>query len=261
MDKEKYWEEVTNKLNNLIFDFENRLNESIDPEYLVDIRLSEIKKLWSFSNFRIGFEGNKPIYDGGKFRYIYDDLISGNRDYDNINHLELDSYLLFEKYLNGDKKNIKTPKIRLDKQKIKIVREYKNTNSLKKALVDENLDDFFCILKSRFSSIPYTIHKRKVNEDFFHTLLHSFLISENINFSSEYTTNNGRIDILVNLENTIYIFELKLDFSSETALLQIKEKKYYNEFILQEKKICLIGISFDSKNRNVRDFKYEYFNK
>jgi len=86
----------------LISDFKNRYKESVDTEFLHEIRLGEIEKLWSYSNYRIGYKGNKAIYDGGYLRFAYDDLASGKRDYNNSKHLELDAYLKFKQYLNGD---------------------------------------------------------------------------------------------------------------------------------------------------------------
>jgi len=102
MNQNEYWRQVDVKLNELISDFKNRYRESIDTEFLREVRLGEIEKLWAYSDYRIGYNGNKAVYDGGQLRFAYDDLSVGKRDYDNPEHLELDAYLKFKKYLNGD---------------------------------------------------------------------------------------------------------------------------------------------------------------
>ena len=51
----------------------------------------------------------------------------------------------------------------------------------------------------------------------------------------EETTSDGRIDAVLQTNNTIYIFEFKLD-NNLTALAKIKEKEYYKrEFRLKRK--------------------------
>ena len=73
---------------------------------------------------------------------------------------------------------------------------------------------------------------------------------------SEESTNIGRIDAVIRFSETIYIFEFKLGTSLE-AITQIKEKKYYEKFIIEKKEILLVGVGFDSENRNISDIQYE----
>ena len=72
---------------------------------------------------------------------------------------------------------------------------------------------------------------------------------------SERATNIGRIDVVLDIENTIYIIELKLNQSSEVALQQIEDKEYYKPYLLRKKNIVLIGANFASKTRNISDWK------
>jgi hypothetical protein len=44
---------------------------------------------------------------------------------------------------------------------------------------------------------------------------------------------------------------MKIDKSKEAAIEQIKTNKYYQKFVSRNKKVVLIGISFDSKQRNI----------
>lgn len=71
----------------------------------------------------------------------------------------------------------------------------------------------------------------------------------------ESSTNKGRIDLAIEIENNIYIMEFKM--GNEDALEQIKSKKYYEKFQNQDKQIYLVGINFSEIERNISKFEYE----
>ena len=73
----------------------------------------------------------------------------------------------------------------------------------------------------------------------------------------EVSTNRARIDAVMEGKDWIMIFELKVDKTAQEALAQIKEKGYADQYRSQQKAIYLIGINFDSKNRNVNDYVVE----
>jgi len=54
----------------------------------------------------------------------------------------------------------------------------------------------------------------------------------------------------------IYIMEFKVG-SSEEALTQIKEMKYYEKYLGSRKEIVLLGIGFDSEKRNIGNYLVE----
>ncbi len=68
---------------------------------------------------------------------------------------------------------------------------------------------------------------------------------------AEEPTNDGRIDAVIETTSHILIFEFKINSTSEAALAQIEEKKYYQKFLLKNKIILLIGASFDTEKRNL----------
>ncbi len=71
---------------------------------------------------------------------------------------------------------------------------------------------------------------------------------------AEVTTNDGRIDAIIDTNSHIYLFEFKLRDSAKTALEQIESKKYYQKYLHQNKKLVLIGVSFDIEKRNIEDW-------
>lgn len=71
----------------------------------------------------------------------------------------------------------------------------------------------------------------------------------------ERHTTRGRIDIVMQTSQYIYILELKIDKSAQEALDQIEEKGYADTFAGENRKIFKIGINFDSKTKKINDWK------
>ena len=63
----------------------------------------------------------------------------------------------------------------------------------------------------------------------------------------------------IEFADAIYIIEFKCDKGAEEALRQIREKGYPEKYRRQGKDLLLLGINFDSKERNVSDWKLEQF--
>ena len=118
-----------------------------------------------------------------------------------------------------------------------------------------DLDDFFEMIKSLFSSIPYNIFVKE-KEGYYHSIVYLLLTLMGINLQAEVQTNRGRVDAVVETENAIYIMEFKMG-SAESALTQIKEKEYHKKFRVSSKPVKLIGIGFDANQRNIGDYKIE----
>jgi len=58
------------------------------------------------------------------------------------------------------------------------------------------------------------------------------------------------------MENAIYIIEFKVDGPGK-ALEQIKGKNYQQKYLDSGKPITLIGIDFDSKEKNLSGFAWD----
>lgn len=130
--------------------------------------------------------------------------------------------------------------------------EYIPYQELRYALITKDYNEFFLILNSILASVSYAILKTK--EGYMHSNIHLILKLLGFTIESEETTNIGRIDAVIRFSNIIYIIEFKNGTSSE-ALAQIEEKRYHEKFIVERKKIILIGVGFDNINRNISDYK------
>lgn len=132
-------------------------------------------------------------------------------------------------------------------------------DDLKASLKRDDMDRFFEIIRSIFARIPYNMFVRD-REGYYQTVIYIILKLIGINITTELETNQGRIDAVVELPEAVYIMEFKLG-GARQALQQIKENKYFEKYLASSKTITLIGIGFDSEERNIRDYKIEKLRK
>ena len=71
----------------------------------------------------------------------------------------------------------------------------------------------------------------------------------------ERHTTDGRMDMLVQTKDYIYIFEFKIDKSADEALKQIEEKQYAKPFEMDSRKLYKIGVNFSSETRRIEGWK------
>ena len=119
-----------------------------------------------------------------------------------------------------------------------------------KALSAHDPQKFVKALKSFFTDIPYDMTDRQ-NEQMWQTIVYVVLRSIGVNVNGEVKTHDGRIDMVVDLPNDIYIVEFKLDKPASEAMEQIKGRDYAGKYALCGKRVTLIGISFSAEKRTI----------
>ena len=125
-----------------------------------------------------------------------------------------------------------------------------------KALESHQVDFLFKHLALGFSSFAYQVFV-DAKERTYQGMLLAMLYGMGFDPLSERSTNVGRIDVVLEISNTTYMMELKLDGSSSAALQQIHEKQYFKPYLHKGKQIAIIGANFSSKRRNVSDWQGE----
>lgn len=124
---------------------------------------------------------------------------------------------------------------------------------LTKAVQENNIDLFCRLLQTFFADIPSGIQIPHL-EKYYQTILFVLAKILGLVVHVEVMTNIGRIDMTIETTNNIHIFEFKIQGSAQEALHQIEEKKYYQKYLMSQKKITLIGVLFDLKKRNIDDW-------
>jgi len=197
-----------------------------------------------------------------------------------IKNLQLESLLFQAGYLTIDKVIIdefigsmeyvlKVPNLEVQMSLNRLIIDYltkkvnfDTINNIRKTLLTANLKEFKNTLFSLFASLPYNNYiKNQIAkvEGYWASLVYCYLAGSGVDIIAEDVTNIGRIDLTIKVDKNIYILEFKT--TDDDPLKQIKEKRYYEKYLNEDKNIYLVGITFDEKSRNIKEFVWEKVEK
>ena len=112
------------------------------------------------------------------------------------------------------------------------------------------------ILNEILAEIPYTLFAR-ADERLFHVIFYLVLNVLGYDAQAELIAHRGRLDMVVKFPDKIFLFEFKAGVSAKKAISQIKERGYHERFFKEGKPIYLFGISFEPKERKVKEVLWE----
>ena len=128
-------------------------------------------------------------------------------------------------------------------------------NSYEQFYEDDDIGAFVEALKVFFAAYPYDITNH--NERHYQSVLYTLLVAFGADVRAEQTTNRRRIDIVLKMPKTIYVIEMKYDGTADEALAQIRDRGYAEGFSSDSRRVCLVGMSFSSTERNITDWRVE----
>lgn len=108
-----------------------------------------------------------------------------------------------------------------------------------------------CLERTRsfFASIPNDLENK--TEKHYQTIFYLLFRLMGQYVDAEVKSAIGRADVVVKLQEAIYVFEFKYDGTPEEALAQIDSKQYAIPFQADGRKIVKIGVNFDSATRTI----------
>ena len=112
-----------------------------------------------------------------------------------------------------------------------------------------DIDGFFTRLRSFFSDTTYELVRQQ--ELHYSNVLYIVFRLMGFYTQVEYHTSNGRIDLVLQTPDYIYVMEFKLHGTAEDALQQINEKGYALPFEKDPRTLYKIGVSFSPETRNI----------
>ena len=112
-----------------------------------------------------------------------------------------------------------------------------------------DIDGFFTRLRSFFSDTTYELVRQQ--ELHYSNVLYIVFRLMGFYTQVEYHTSNGRIDLVLQTPDYIYVMEFKLHGTAEEALQQINEKGYALPFEKDPRTLYKIGVSFSPETRNI----------
>ena len=133
-------------------------------------------------------------------------------------------------------------------------RFFEITKRLQNYLENNDVENFILQLKSIYAGIPSEIFIAE-REYYYHTVIYLILKLLKVNdVKVEKQTNQGRIDAVIFTKKYIFVMEFKMS-SVNMALKQIKGKKYYEPYLSDGREIYCVGVAFDKKKRNIKEYK------
>lgn len=119
------------------------------------------------------------------------------------------------------------------------------------------IDNFMVWLKGLFAEVSFDVHAKNERE-FRNAIFFIFnFIGFRENMEVEKHMAMGRIDLVIETDSYVYIFEFKVGLSAKEALLQIKEKNYPAAYLGKGKKVIGIGVGFNPELRVIETYETE----
>ena len=125
---------------------------------------------------------------------------------------------------------------------------------IKDFLAAKNINGLIARMKALYASIPFNLVEGDV-ERYYHLVFYLVMKLAAGKSQPEYPGHRGRMDLVVESEKYIYIFEFKMT-DAQKALDQINQKGYYEQFLVSKKQIILVGVGFSKEERNISGHAY-----
>lgn len=114
-----------------------------------------------------------------------------------------------------------------------------------------------CLERTRsfFASIPYDLENNL--EKHYQTIFYLLFRLMGQYVDAEVKSAIGRADVVVRMQDAVYVFEFKVDGTPEEALAQINSKQYAIPFNAGHRRVIKVGINFDSTTRTIGEWGIE----
>ena len=118
-----------------------------------------------------------------------------------------------------------------------------------------NLDQCMERIKSFFASIPNDMNNKE--EKHYQTIFYLLFRLMGQYVDAEVKSAVGRADVVIKMQEAIYVFEFKVDGTPEEALAQINSKQYAIPYQADHRKVIKVGVNFDSSTRTIGEWIIE----
>jgi len=122
-----------------------------------------------------------------------------------------------------------------------------------KVELEDNIGAFLPYLQTFYDKFPYTIINN--NERHYQAVMYTIFAMLGTDVRAEEVTPDGRIDMVLKTDQTIYIFELKYNKSADIAMKQIEQKDYAKIYADDGRKIVKVGLNFSEDRRSLENWE------
>ena len=133
---------------------------------------------------------------------------------------------------------------------------YKFWKALKKGDIDQAMQE----MQSYMASIPYVEGFKKklqdaaTKEGFYEYTMYLIFSMLNVYVRTQVKCAGGRIDLVVDMPDAVYVFELKVNDTAENALRQIDDKGYAIPYQRGNRRVAKVGVKINPDNRTVEEW-------
>lgn len=146
---------------------------------------------------------------------------------------------------------------------------------MERGLEEGNVELFVAQIKILLSDISYHLLPKSKKEPteadeakafqmwegYFQTIIYLITSFLGMEVQTEITKHKGRLDLVAQTADFLYLMEFKLDEPAKDAIQQIKNRAYMNAYQNSPKTIYLVGIGFSKKERNVETWEAEVWKR
>ena len=141
-------------------------------------------------------------------------------------------------------------------------RRVEHTARLYDLLLVNDFEGLETLFEAFFASIPYQWHTNNEianYEGYYASVFYSYFASLGLSITVEDSSRAGRLDMAVEFNENVYLFEFKVveRVSSGAALGQLKERDYAAKYRSRGEAIYLVGVEFSQETRSVVAFEVE----
>ena len=132
-----------------------------------------------------------------------------------------------------------------------------------RALKQHDVDLAMRGMQAYLAGVPYVEgFKEKLKdvsnaEGFFEYTMYLIFSALNVYVRTQVKCAGGRIDMVVWMPDTTYVFELKTKGTAKDALQQINDKGYAIPYVTEGRKVVKVGVQFNIETRTISDWEIE----
>lgn len=123
------------------------------------------------------------------------------------------------------------------------------------ALRHDDIDGAMSLLQAFLLTVPYCDNAN--TEGHYQQMLYIILslLGQYDQLDVEVRTPTGRVDMVMQTQKALYLFELKMNRSAAAAMRQIDLREYPSRFAMCGLPVVRVGINFDAEQRTISDWE------
>ena len=156
----------------------------------------------------------------------------------------------------GYAKGLMPTYIGLDEADVQVGFALKFWRALKKGDIDLAMQE----MQAYLSGVPYVegfkqkLAEAATKEGFYEYTMYLIFSMLNVYARTQVKCAGGRVDMLVEMPDSIYVFELKVNDTAENALKQIDEKGYAFPYRTDGRRVVKVGVRMNADTRTIEDW-------